>query len=116
MAANESTADRARKNGSAEFLILAQLEDRPRHGYEIACEIERRSLGAIRFLPASLYPLLHRLETRGLIKGRWVEAAGKKPRRFYTLTAAGCRELAAQRCSWTEFLHGIRLTAGLQDA
>jgi PadR family transcriptional regulator PadR len=116
MGANESTTDRARKNGSAEFLILAQLEDRPRHGYEIACEIERRSLGAIRFLPASLYPLLHRLELRGLIKGRWVEEAGKKRRRFYTLTAAGRRELAAQRSSWTEFLQGIRLTAGLQDA
>jgi transcriptional regulator len=116
MSTSESAKDRARKNGSAEFLILAQLEDRSRHGYEIACEIERRSQGAISFLPASLYPLLHRLETRGLIKGRWVEAAGKKRRRFYTLTAAGRRELAAQRSSWAEFLQGIRLTAGLQDA
>ena len=73
-------------------------------------------LVSIAFLPASLYPLLHRLETRGLIKGRWVEAAGKKRRRFYTLTAAGRRELAAQRSSWTAFMQGIRLTAGLQDA
>jgi len=116
MTARESTTDRARKNGSAEFLILAQLEGRSSHGYEIACEIERRSLGAISFLPASLYPLLHRLESRGLIKGRWVEATGKKRRRFYTLTAPGRRELAAQRSSWTEFMQGIRLTAGLQDA
>lgn len=116
MPSPESTTDRARKNGSAEFLILAQLEDRARHGYEIACEIERRSRGTISFLPASLYPLLHRLESKGLIKGRWVEAAGKKPRRFYALTAAGRRELAAQRSSWAEFLQGIRLTGGLQDA
>jgi transcriptional regulator len=116
MSLNDSTADRARKNGSAEFLILAQLEDRPKHGYEIACEIERRSHGAISFLPASLYPVLYRLERRGLIKGRWVEAAGTRRRRFYMLTAAGRRELAEQRSSWTEFLHGIRLTAGLQDA
>jgi PadR family transcriptional regulator, regulatory protein PadR len=116
MSANDSTADRARKNGSVEFLILAQLEDRPRHGYEIACEIERRSQGAISFLPASLYPVLYRLERRGFIKGRWVEEAGKRRRRFYTLTAAGRRELAAQRSSWAEFLEGIRLTAGLQDA
>lgn len=116
MSANESTADRARKNGSAEFLILAQLEARSKHGYEIACDIERRSRGAISFLPASLYPVLYRLERRGLIKGRWVEAAGERRRRFYTLTAAGRRELAAQRSNWTEFLQGIRLTAGLQDA
>ena len=116
MSLNESHADQARKKGSAEFLILAQLEDRPKHGYEIACEIERRSHGAISFLPASLYPVLYRLEGRGLIKGRWVEAAGERRRRFYTLTATGRRELAEQRSSWTEFLRGIRLTAGLRDA
>jgi PadR family transcriptional regulator, regulatory protein PadR len=116
MSANESPTDRARKNGSAEFLILAQLEDQPKHGYEIACEIERRSRGAISFLPASLYPVLYRLEERGFVKGRWVEAAGERRRRFYTLTAAGRHELAKQRSSWTEFLQGIRLTAGLQDA
>jgi PadR family transcriptional regulator PadR len=116
MSANESTAERARKNGSAEFLILAQLEDRPKHGYEIACEIERRSRGVIRFLPASLYPVLYRLESRGLVKGRWVESAGERRRRFYSLTTSGRRELAEQRSSWAEFLHGIRLTAGLQDA
>ena len=116
MSATESTTDRARKNGSAEFLILAQLEDRPKHGYEIASEIERRSQGAISFLPASLYPVLYRLEAKGLVKGRWVEEAGERRRRFYTLTAAGRRELAGQRSSWTGFLQGIRLTAGLQDA
>lgn len=116
MSTSESATDRARKNGSAEFLILAQLEDRPRHGYEIACEIERRSRGAISFLPASLYPVLYRLEKRGLIKGRWVEAAGERRRRFYTLTAAGRGELAKQRSNWAEFLQGIRRTAGLQDA
>lgn len=112
----ETVGDRARKNGSAEFLVLAQLEDRPRHGYEIACEIDRRSQGAIHFLPASLYPVLYRLEERELIKGRWVESANERRRRFYTLTAAGRRELARQRSSWAQFLQGIRLTAGLQDA
>ena len=116
MSASETPADRARKHGSAEFLILAQLEDRPRHGYEIGCEIERRSRGTISFVPASLYPVLYRLERRGLIKGRWVEAAGERRRRLYALTAAGRRELTEQRADWTEFLQGIRLTAGLQDA
>ena len=53
------------KKGSAELLILALVEDRPRHGYDIGKLIEARSKGALRFNVASLYPLLYRLEKRG---------------------------------------------------
>ena len=65
--------DREVKRGSTEMLILALVEERPRHGYEIAKLIEQRSDGVLQFHVASLYPLLYRLEKRGLIKGRWVE-------------------------------------------
>ena len=106
----------ARKNGSAELLILAQLEARPRHGYEIACEIERRSDGAVTFQPASLYPVLYRLEKEGWIAGTWVEKPGQRRRRYYKLTASGRKQLAEQRSSWAAFIQGIRQTAGLQDA
>jgi PadR family transcriptional regulator, regulatory protein PadR len=116
MSSLEFSAARARKNGSAELLILAQIEARPRHGYEIACEIERRSGGAIAFQPASLYPVLYRLERQGLIAGKWVETPGLRRRRFYKLTAAGRKQLAEQRSDWNAFLQGIRQTAGLQDA
>ena len=68
--------DREVKKGSAAMLILALVEDRPRHGYEIAKLIEQRSGGVLQFHVASLYPLLYRLEKRGLIQGRWVEKAG----------------------------------------
>src|SRR5215469_3827287 len=71
----------ARKKGSAELLILAQLESRARHGYEIGVEIERRSAGEVSFQIASLYPVLYRLERKGLIAGQWVEAAGQRRRR-----------------------------------
>lgn len=108
--------DHARKNGSAELLVMAQLESRARHGYEIASEIERRSGGAVSFLPASLYPVLYRMERQGWITGRWVEKAGQRRRRYYRLTTAGRQELAQQRSSWSEFLAGMRQTAGLQDA
>ena len=108
--------DHARKNGSAELLILAQLEARSRHGYEIASEIERRSGGSVSFQPASLYPVLYRMESQGWIAGRWVEKAAQRRRRYYRLTAAGRKELADQRSSWSEFLYGLRQTAGLQDA
>ena len=108
--------DRARKNGSAELLVLAQIEVRARHGSEIACEIERRSGGAVSFQPASLYPVLYRLERQGWIVGRWVEKPGQHRRRYYRLTPAGRKQLAEQRSSWSAFLAGLRQTAGLQDA
>src|ERR671929_2452811 len=84
------------KKGSTEMLIMALVEDRPRHGYEIAKLIGERSDGVLRFHVASLYPLLYRLERRGLIKGQWVEKAGQRRRRYYRLTAEGRRVLAAQ--------------------
>src|SRR5918912_4319281 len=89
--------DRELKKGSAELMILALVEARARHGYEISKLIETRSGGVVRFNVASLYPLLYRLEQRGWIKGRWVEEAGQRRRRFYRLTAEGRQVLAAQR-------------------
>lgn len=91
------------KKGSAELLILALLEDRTRHGYEIGKLIEERSDGAITYHAASLYPTLYRLERRGLIHGRWVEKTGTRRRRYYRLTAQGRRVLADQRSTWQAF-------------
>ena len=87
--------DRELKKGSAELLILSLVEDRPRHGYDIGQLIELRSRGALRFNVASLYPLLYRLEKRGWIRGRWVEKAGQRRRRYYRLTPAGKKMLAS---------------------
>jgi DNA-binding PadR family transcriptional regulator len=87
--------------------VLALLEDRQRHGYEIARLIEERSGGRISFHVASLYPTLYRLEHDGLIVGRWIEKAGQRRRRFYRLTPAGRRSLASRRRSWQEFVAGI---------
>ena len=61
--------DRQLKKGSTELLVLSLVENRARHGYEIGKLIETRSQGALRFHVASLYPLLYRLEGRGLIEG-----------------------------------------------
>ena len=98
------------------MLILALVQDRPRHGYEIAKLIERRSHGVLQFHAASLYPLLYRLEKRGLIKGRWVERPGERRRRFYKLTAAGQRMLTEQRQTWKEFIAALDRVAGITPA
>jgi PadR family transcriptional regulator PadR len=111
-----NTLDRELKRGSTEMLILALVEDRPRHGYEIAKLIERRSDGVLQFHAASLYPLLYRLEKRGLIKGRWVEKAGQRRRRFYKLTAAGQKVLVQQRQTWKDFFFALDRVAGINPA
>jgi PadR family transcriptional regulator PadR len=108
--------DRELKKGSAELLILSLLEDRPRHGYEIGQLIELRSRGALRFNIASLYPLLYRLEKRGWVKGRWVEKAGQRRRRYYRLTRAGQKMLAAQRDGWRDFVEAIGRITGIEYA
>ncbi len=108
--------DKEVKRGSTEMLILALVEDRPRHGYEIAKLIEERSDGVLQFHVASLYPLLYRLEKRGLIKGTWTEKAGQRRRRFYKLTAAGKKVLTEQRQTWSDFFAALDRVAKINPA
>jgi DNA-binding PadR family transcriptional regulator len=108
--------DRELKKGSAELMILALLEDRARHGYEIGQLIELRSRGAIRFNVASLYPLLYRLAIRNWFRGRWIEKPGQRRRRYYRLTTSGKNVLSKQRAGWREFVEAINLITGIQHA
>jgi PadR family transcriptional regulator len=108
--------DREWKKGSAELLILSLLEDRAHHGYEIAKLIETRSGGTLSFRVTSLYPLLYRLEERGLIDGRWVEKPAQRRRRYYRLTAGGRLVLDRQRRSWKEFVEAVGRVTGIDYA
>ena len=108
--------DKEIKRGSTEMLILALVEDHPRHGYEIAKLIEERSDGVLQFHVASLYPLLYRLEKRGLIKGTWVEKAGQRRRRYYKLTAPGKKVLTEQRQTWSDFFLALDRVAKINPA
>ena len=103
------------KKGSAVFLILSLVEERPRHGYEIGKLIEARSGGVLRFHVASLYPTLYRLEKRGLIQGRWIEKAGQRRRRYYRITPGGRKMLASQRSTWDLFFAAIRRVASFTE-
>ena len=104
------------KKGSAELLILSLVEVRPRHGYDISKLIDMRSGGDLRFNAASLYPLLVRLEQRGWIEGKWVEKAGQRRRRYYRITAAGRKMLAAQRSVWRTFVAAVNRVTGAEHA
>jgi transcriptional regulator len=109
-------AIREAKKGTAELVVLALLDDEPRHGYELAKLIDDRSGGALTFNLASLYATLYKLEERGWIQGRWVEKAGQRRRRYYRITADGRGVLAAQRKEWAQFFALVRDLAGVRYA
>ena len=100
------------QKNSAEIVILALLEARPRHGYELAKLIESGSDAKLQYQLASIYPILYRLEKQGLILGKWVEKAGERRRRFYSLTPAGRKSLAAQRRNWRDFFTALNQLTG----
>jgi transcriptional regulator len=105
---NTRALDRELKRGSAELLILALLDARPRHGYDLNKLIETRSGGQLKFHIDSFYPLLYRLEERGWIKGAWVEKPDERRRRFYKVTPEGRRVLAQQRKTWAAFVDAVQ--------
>ena len=76
-----------------ELLVLAVLDHGPAHGYQIALSVEERTGGAFSFQHGTLYPVLHRLEVEGRIRGKW-QREGRR-RKTYHLTKAGRAELAA---------------------
>src|SRR6186997_1235793 len=106
----------AAKKGSAEILILALVERRSLHGYEIGRQIEEQSGGTLRFTLASLYATLYRMEDRGWLRSRWVEQPGQRRRCHYRITEAGRKVLAAQRADWSRFIAALGLVAGVKPA
>jgi PadR family transcriptional regulator PadR len=108
--------EREMKKGAAELMVLSIVGGGARHGYEIAKLIETSSGGQLKFNVASLYPLLYRLEERGWLQGRWVEKAGQRRRRFYSLTKEGQRVLARQRDTWKSFVNAMDLITGVNHA
>ena len=104
------------QKGSAEMILLALLEPRPRHGYELAKLIESESGSRLQFHVASLYPMLYRLERKKLVEGKWVEKSGERRKRYYRLTPAGRRALRDQRRTWREFFSALNGLTGFSHA
>lgn len=76
-----------------ELLVLTTLRDAPKHGYQIALDVEAVSGGAFLLQHGTLYPILHRLEREGLIIGKWESPPGERRRKRYALSPAGQRRL-----------------------
>ena len=92
--------------GHLDMLLLAALEDGPRHGYAVKEALREGSDGRFDLPTGTVYPALHRLEEAGLIAGTWSAVDGRR-RRSYRLTAAGRRHLAGERTNWQEFAAAV---------
>jgi DNA-binding PadR family transcriptional regulator len=81
--------------GINELLVLSTLRDGPKHGYQIALDVESDSNGLFSLQHGTLYPILHRLESDGLIRGQWSKGGGRR-RKVYRVTAAGRKHLSGE--------------------
>jgi PadR family transcriptional regulator, regulatory protein PadR len=87
--------------GTLDLMVLQTVETLgPLHGHAIAARLEQVSHGALQLNMGTLYPALMRLEQRGLLRGTWGTTDTNRKARFYTLTAAGRRQLADERQAW----------------
>jgi PadR family transcriptional regulator PadR len=93
--------------GTLDMLVLHTLSVRPLHGYGIAQQIEALSEDALRVEQGSLYPALERLQKKGWITSRWGESPTGRRARYYTLTAAGRRQLGNEINSFDAMLVAI---------
>src|SRR5215467_6621020 len=97
--------------GTLDLMVLKTVAAMgPMHGYSIAARLEQVSNGALQLNMGTLYPGLMRLEQRGLVRASWGVTDTSRKARFYTITAAGRRQLAAERAEWdriTSIMHAL---------
>jgi PadR family transcriptional regulator PadR len=95
--------------GTLDLLILKTLSLVPMHGWAIAKRIQQVSGEVLQVQQGSLYPALHRLEQQGWIRAKWAESETGRQAKFYSLTAAGRKQLEAESASWSRLSAAINL-------
>jgi transcriptional regulator len=99
--------------GTLALLVLKTLAVRGSlHGYAITQHIQEASAELLRVEEGSLYPALHRLEQEGWIEGSWGTSDTGRQARFYALTRAGRKQLAAEEKSWARLTEGVERVLG----
>ena len=94
--------------GTLDLLILRTLSLEPLHGWAVSERIQQISSAVLRVQQGSLYPALHRLERRGLIKARWGTSENNRRAKFYELTKAGRRALELEQDAWQKLTAAVR--------
>lgn len=107
MPKRESPLQTEMVQGTLDMLVLQTLVLGPAHGHAIAHAIERGSDEVLQIEHGSLYPALHRLEDRDWIASFWGTSENNRKARYYRLTPAGRKQLAAQTTRWEEVVRAI---------
>ena len=94
--------------GTLEMLILKTLSIEPMHGYGIAHHIQMLSADVLTIEEGSLYPALQRMLVKDWVVARWKTSANNRRARYYTLTAAGKRQLGVEESRFSEIFGAIR--------
>jgi len=95
--------------GTLDLLILKTLSLEPKHGWAIAKRIQQVSRDVLQVQQGSLYPALHRLEQQGWIRAKWQESGTGRQAKFYSLTAAGRKQLEQETSNWSRLSGAINL-------
>jgi len=95
--------------GTLDLLILKTIVLQPMHGWAIAKRIQQLSGDVLQVQQGSLYPALHRLEQQGWIKARWADSDTGRQAKFYSLTAAGRKQMEAESANWNRLSAAINL-------
>jgi len=93
--------------GSTTILILSLLERKEMYGYEMIKEIEIKSSGVFSFKEGTLYPILHSLESEGLVEAFWLEGEGTRKRKYYRITEKGKGQLKEKQEEWKTFRSAV---------
>ena len=93
--------------GTLEMLILKTLSIESMHGYGIAHHIQMLSADVLTIEEGSLYPALQRMRVKGWVQAEWKTSANNRRARFYTLTAAGRKQLGAEELRFSEMFGAI---------
>ncbi|HTO73084.1 MAG TPA: PadR family transcriptional regulator [Gemmatimonadales bacterium] len=104
--------DAERLRGSLDLLILKALSLGPRHGYGVAEWIRQSTRDVVLIEEGTLYPALHRLEARGLIDSEWGVSDNNRRAKYYSLAAAGRRELKAETSAWHQHAEAMARALG----
>jgi PadR family transcriptional regulator PadR len=103
--------------GTVRLLVLRLLARESMYGYQMIQYLRRESQDYFTLGEGALYPLLHEMESAGLLKGKWVESEERpQRRRYYRLTEKGKRELARRRAAWKGFTRAMDLVLETTDA
>jgi PadR family transcriptional regulator, regulatory protein PadR len=101
--------------GTLDLLLLKIIAVQPTHGYAIAQRLQQISREIVQVPGGSLYPALHRLENRGLVKSEWRETDNGRDAKFYRLTHKGRAHLNAQTANWRRLAEAVGLILSMAE-